>query len=132
MVLYTKCIFHPATPEDGIRISVMSRHTLKDGRTPDPRITPAHYQEWLRILAPPPKLVGGWYKKRLTWEAFEQHYVNYLQEKEPTQQVHKLAQRALENDITILCVEETPEHCHRRLLAEECQRVMPELFVVHR
>ena len=132
MVLYTKCIFHPPAPDDGVRISIMSRHTLNDGKTPDTRITSASYHEWLRTLAPPPHLVGTWYKGQLLWEEFEQHYLHHIRQKETAQQVYVLAQRALSHDITLLCVEETPEHCHRRLLAEECQRIMPEMLIILR
>jgi uncharacterized protein (DUF488 family) len=31
----------------------------------------------------------------------------------------------------LLCAEDTPEHCHRRLLAERLQGVVPGLEVVH-
>ncbi len=38
-MLYTKSILKEKVPSDGIRISVMSRHTLNDGITQDNRIT---------------------------------------------------------------------------------------------
>ena len=46
--------------------------------------------------------------------------------------VLSLAARSITEDITILCVEETPEFCHRRLLADECKKYEPNLQVVHR
>ena len=38
-MLKSKCILSSKKPEDGTRISIMSRHTLNDGKTPDERIT---------------------------------------------------------------------------------------------
>lgn len=37
-MLKTACILSERTEEQGVRISVMSRHTLEDGKTPDKRI----------------------------------------------------------------------------------------------
>ena len=132
MTLYTKSIFKPALLEDGLRISVMSRHTLNDGKTPDNRITPQTYHQWIQSLAPQPELVGKWYKEKIEWDEFEQAYVNHLEEKDITIIVKALARQAIETDITLLCAEETQEHCHRRLLAEECKKYEPALSVVHR
>jgi len=38
MSLSTGCILSPRQESDGTRISVMSRHTLNDGKTSDERI----------------------------------------------------------------------------------------------
>lgn len=132
MTLYTKCIFHNISPADGIRVSVMSRHTLNDGRTIDSRITLQKYDEWLRELAPPSKLVGDWYKQRISWNEFEVRYSQYLRNEQIKEYVKILGERALNADITILCVEDTSNYCHRRLLAEECQRYFSDLKVVHK
>ncbi len=44
-------------------------------------------------------------------------------------EVLNLALRAINEDITLLCKEDTPEKCHRRLLAEECKILIPKLEV---
>ncbi len=129
-MLYTKCIFKPKDATDGRRISVMSRHTLNDGKTPDLRITSKTYDEWMRELAPLPSLVGDYYNRGLPWIEFERNYIEFLGH--ISLLVSNLAQRAVEKDLTLLCVEETTEHCHRRLLAEECQRYFPSLKIEHR
>jgi len=131
MTLYTKCILNPASSEEGVRISVMSRHTLNDGKTPDTRLND-QYLEHLQKLGPPAKLIGDYYKRGLKWEEFEKRYLDYLQNPEIKNLIEDLARRALVKDLTLLCIEETPERCHRRLIAEECQRLMPELKVEHR
>jgi len=51
-MLFTKSIYKPVSVLDGQRISVMSRHTLEDGVTPDPRINSDSYYAYLKILAP--------------------------------------------------------------------------------
>ncbi len=131
MVLYTRCIFPPREAEDGVRISVMSRHTLNDGITPDPRLE-GMYDEWLQELAPPGRLVGSYYKRDLSWGRYHGLYIAFLRSRLAIPHVRELAQRAIHEDITLLCVEPTPECCHRRLLAEECSRWEPRLEIAHK
>ncbi|MBI1968850.1 DUF488 domain-containing protein [Candidatus Woesearchaeota archaeon] len=126
-MLQTKSILLPKEKSDGTRISIMSKHTLNDGVTPHPEITPDSYDEWLHILAPPAKLVGAYYKRGLSWEQFEQRYVVYLRDPKVEMNVQNLAKRGLDSVITILCIESSPEHCHRRLLAQECKKYFPNL-----
>ena len=131
-MLRTKCILSTPVPEDGERDSVMNRHTLTDGKTPDKRITPQQYAGgWLKELAPPSELLGDYYKRGMPWAEYEQRYISFLRTSEPAQAVKKLARRALEKDITLLCIEEDAAYCHRRPLAEECQRYEPSLRVGH-
>ena len=128
-MLKTKSILDPKKELDGYRISVMSRHTLDDGITPHPNITDSSYDVWFKILAPPDKLIGDYYKRGLPWEQFEQRYLEYLQESKVRIEVENLAQLSIDSVVTILCIEDTPEHCHRRLLAEECKKYRPGLKV---
>ncbi|MDP3727949.1 MAG: DUF488 family protein [bacterium] len=43
-----------------------------------------------------------------------------------------LAEQAMTKDIILLCIEETAENCHRRILAEQCLLYYPGLRIVHR
>lgn len=61
-MLKSKSILAPKEETDGTRISIMSRHTLNDGVTPDPRLTPDLYDEHRPVLAAPARAVGGYYK----------------------------------------------------------------------
>jgi uncharacterized protein YeaO (DUF488 family) len=132
-MLYTKSIHKPKSASDGLRISVMSRHTLNDGITPDPEITWESYDLWWKIFAPPDKLVRDYYKRGLPFEEFAKRYLAYLSKEYVCMEVKRLSLRALaEQDITLLCVEESAEKCHRRILAEECQRYTLNLRVEHR
>lgn len=130
-MLFTKSIHAPISPLDGIRISVMSRHTLEDGVTPDSLITLDSYNCWLPSLAPPPKLIGGLYKRDLSWDAFTAQYLAHLQKPAVQATIGRLSRLALRTNLTLLCVEQNAAHCHRRLLAEECQRLTPQIYIEH-
>jgi uncharacterized protein YeaO (DUF488 family) len=134
-MLRTKCIFDPVSKEDGLRISVMSRHTLEDGITPDSRIIPGvSYMEHHVKLAPPPTAVGRWYrsgKGEADWNTFTEEYLGHLDKPEPARKVRRLAKMALRRDVTILCVEPRGEKCHRVILAQRCKDIQPRLEVRH-
>ncbi len=127
--LRTKNIYKLVVPEDGYRISVMSRHTLNDGITPDPFINSKSFDSWMKELAPAPKLIGSYYKRGLNWNDFEKEYLEFLKNPEQTSKILEIIGLALTQRITLLCIEETPEYCHRRLLAEECKRINPDLVL---
>ncbi len=126
-MLRTKCILVPREAEDGLRISVMSRHTLSDGVTPDERITDDLFDVHMPTLAPSLTLIREYYKWRFSRDAFMAQYCNEIYAKEA--QLRALAKRALAQDITLLCIEEGTTFCHRRILAEALQKVEPALEV---
>lgn len=131
MSLSTGCILSPRQESNGTRISVMSRHTLDDGVTPDERIIAwIHFDEWAPKLAPPPKIVWAFYRGGLNWQEYIEAYNGYLKTTDIQELVRQLIERALKQDITILCIEDTPEYCHRRLLAEKCQRIEEKLVIL--
>lgn len=131
--LYTKSIYKKRDPEDATHVSIMSRHTLEDGITPDENILPGEsFDEWMRELAPPTKLVGSYYRKEIEWDEYESAYLDFLRSEEIAPLVEVFARRCTEETITLLCVEDKADNCHRRLLAEELQRKEPGLRVVHK
>lgn len=130
MALFTKCILKPPDAADGIRISVMSRHTLPDGVTPDPRII--HFDLHMPLLGPSPQLIGSYYRRGLPWNEFEMGYLSELRQDKKSLAIQLIANLALTHDVTILCIEDTCEYCHRRLLADACQACEPRLAVEHR
>lgn len=130
MTLMTKSIRSYPNPGDGMRISVMSRHTLSDGITPDPEITIFHFDIWWKDLAPPVKLVGAYYKGNITWDEFAVSYRIYLNNEQRHQSLRKLIDLAKKCNITLLCVEDDPEKCHRRLIAEKCSELDPDLEII--
>jgi len=129
-MIKTKCIYAAIDPEhDGTRISVMSRHTLDDGITPNPQITPDRYDMHIPELAPPLKLVGAYKRGEITWKTFEEGYLFYLRNG-GARHLGEVVRMAEDGIVTLLCVEETPEHCHRRLLAHECLAYDPDLPLI--
>lgn len=129
-MLKTKCIFADISDEDGIRISVMSGLTLEDGITPHPDANKMQFQYTLAPLAPSRTLLGDYYKRGLSWDEYEYRYNQYLSLPDKSYVLDELCKLALNNTVTILCVEESPEKCHRRLIAERCKEHYPNLEVV--
>ncbi|MEQ1500319.1 MAG: DUF488 domain-containing protein [Parcubacteria group bacterium] len=127
-MLLTKSILSDVSVSDGLRISVMSRHTLNDGVTPDKRIK--SFDLHLPIVGPSPKLIGSYYKKEIDWFVFENKYLDEIRSSNKFFIVQMLAEIALVRDVTLMCVEDTPEFCHRRLLAEECKKINPSLKII--
>ncbi len=130
MALYTKCILAPREVADGLRVSVMSRHTHDDGITPDERI--CDYDKHLPELGPSPVLIGSYLKRNLSWEAFAKRYLAEMRRPLAHRCVVSLAATALVSDVTLLCIERGVTYCHRGLLAELCQREFPRLTIIHR
>lgn len=126
-MLKTKSILKPFKKSDGTRISVMSRHTLNDGVTPDQRISSESYDLWMPSLAPPTKLLGDYYRRGLSWSEFEKEYLQYIRQPNNQKEIQELAKKSLTSTITLLCIEDFPKQCHRRILAEECKNYQPNL-----
>lgn len=90
------------------------------------------FDEWMRGLVPPANLVGSYYRKEMGWDEYESAYLDFLRSEEIAPLVEVFARRCTEETITLLCVEDKADNCHRRLLAEELQRKEPGLRVVHK
>lgn len=135
--IFTGSIFkdNKGEEEDGIirKISVMSRHTENDGKTPDQRIEEGiSFDEWRQEFGPPAKLIGAYYRDEISFEKFEKEYLGYLRSEKIKPMVESFAKRCCRESIILLCVEDNPEKCHRRLLAEELKRYEPHLTIVHK
>ncbi len=131
-MLFTACILRNKPHNfGGIRLSVMSRHTLNDGITPDRRITERLYTFHAVDLAPSGKLMGDYYKRDIGWDRFEIRYREEIGTPEKCELIQSLATIALVTNVTLLCIEHTSEECHRRLLAEACLKYEPTLKIEH-
>ena len=127
-MLFTRCILDVHLPLGALRISVMSRHTGSEGKIPDLRL-PGRFDEHRSIIGPSLKLIGRYYRHEIDWNAFRVSYLLELTQGEKSMAVDELIALALDRDIVILCIEEDPTYCHRRLLAEECKRRCPALEI---
>lgn len=84
--------------------------------------------EHLPELAPPEEMLKRYHADK-NWVEYQQAYEELLQEGLDFSSLKP----SLENPgvICLLCTEESPEHCHRRLLAEYLSRQLPQAEVVH-
>lgn len=118
MALRTRCITAEKLPDDGLRISVMSAHILSDGIT---HIRSDMFDEWWRMLSPPLKTRWLYDKGAISWDEFARQYQGYSTSLHVQFALRRLIRIAREGNVTILCSEQMPDHCHRRLIAETCQ-----------
>jgi uncharacterized protein YeaO (DUF488 family) len=128
-MLRTKCIMAPVEENDGFRLCVMSWLTNDKGEPIEDFYKGRVFHDWPKIIAPNPKYVGPFKRKEITWEEFSAHYFEKLRKPQAAKYVQLLSTIASIEDLTLLCSEATPEHCHRSLLAEECKKYRPDLAV---
>lgn len=110
------------SPEYGLRMSVMSRHTLNDGVTPDSRLD-GRWDLHRPQLGPPLKLIGAYYRdSNPSWDEFAERYYDHLTGSDKRNAMAEILLLLNSMHVTLLCIEEFPDKCHRRLLAEilEC------------
>jgi uncharacterized protein (DUF488 family) len=66
-------------------------------------------------LAPTEELLDNWRDDKISWETYEQRFVNLMSDRE----IEKRLDRELFSKPTVLlCSEHKPSHCHRRLIVE--------------
>lgn len=66
--------------------------------------------------APTKELLSGYQKKEISWEEYEAEYARMMEKRNACR---KFMERFSDKEkVCLLCSEPTPEHCHRRLLAE--------------
>jgi uncharacterized protein (DUF488 family) len=79
-------------------------------------------------FAPTKELLDQWHKQEVTWSQYEEIYTAKLKERDI---LHKYGIKQFDGSC-ILCSEETPDNCHRRLLAEYMKKHSPEeIKIVH-
>lgn len=107
-MLYTKSAKKKATKKDGIRICIMRR--------PDEWIK---YDLWIPQLSPSPELREQ-VKNGIGWEKFKIKFQREM--KKQSKLLKFLANSAKQMDITLLCIEDDPNYCHRNLVAKEIKK----------
>jgi uncharacterized protein (DUF488 family) len=68
----------------------------------------------LPILAPSARLFDDYRQGRCDWRQYERQFLDLIREREIERQVP----RSIIADGCLLCSEDRPHHCHRRLVAE--------------
>lgn len=79
-------------------------------------------------FAPTKELLDQWHKQEVTWQEYETIYTNLLKTRDIIQKygIKKF------DGACFLCSEDTPEQCHRRLLAEYMKKhSKEEVRIIH-
>ncbi|MXY87164.1 MAG: DUF488 domain-containing protein [Chloroflexi bacterium] len=78
-------------------------------------------------LAPSDELFKSYRAGDITWDEYSERYLQLLAER----RVERVLDRGLFDDAVLLCSEDSPERCHRRLAAEYLRRQWGEVEIVH-
>lgn len=65
-------------------------------------------------LAPTAEMLDAYKKKKGEWKVYEEQFLNLMKSRE----IEKTLSRDTLTDACLLCSEDKPQHCHRRLVAE--------------
>jgi uncharacterized protein (DUF488 family) len=81
----------------------------------------------LTELAPSPELLDGYRKRQVDWATYEQVFLDLMR----IRRVEDTVPRELIADGCLLCSEDKPHRCHRRLVAEYLRERWGDLEIVH-
>lgn len=81
----------------------------------------------LPILAPSNELLDAYRKSRGDWPSYQSGFLKLMAER----QVEQRIARELIHQGCLLCSEEAPEHCHRRLAAEYLAAKWGDIEICH-
>jgi uncharacterized protein (DUF488 family) len=81
----------------------------------------------LPILAPTAEMLDTYKKKKGEWSAYERDFLALMKSRE----IENNITREQITDGCLLCSEEKPHHCHRRLVAEYLREKWTDLEIVH-
>lgn len=117
MALFSKSVQIAANESDGIRICIM--------RKPDFN---ASWDIWMPTLAPSLYLLHSYQANLIDWPGYVTRFTEEVIIGK-VEHIKLLVDMARSNKITVLCWEQTPEFCHRRLIVEQAKIIDPSLEV---
>ena len=79
------------------------------------------------LLAPTQDLLDGFKKRKGSWEAYEAGFLRLISERH----IEERISRETLDSSCLLCSEEKPHHCHRRLVAEYLSDKWGNLEIQH-
>ena len=79
------------------------------------------------LLAPTQEMLDDYKKKKGSWENYETAFLNLMEERK----IEKELKPGLIAGGCLLCSEDQPHHCHRRLVAEYLERKWGRLDIRH-
>lgn len=81
----------------------------------------------LPVLAPTQEMLDKYKKQRGSWETYETQFLELMQQR----RIEENVSREVVADGCLLCSEDKPHHCHRRLVAEYLQRHWGDVGIAH-
>ena len=78
-------------------------------------------------LAPTKDIIDAARTKKPDWKAWERRFLGLMAER----RIEKTVPRNLMDGSCLLCSEETPDHCHRRLVAEYLRDKWGNIEILH-
>ncbi|MSQ15140.1 MAG: DUF488 domain-containing protein [Dehalococcoidia bacterium] len=81
----------------------------------------------LPALAPTQEMLDAYKKRKGDWLTYERAFLDLMKERD----IKETIQRDLINDSCLLCSEDKPEHCHRRLIAEYLCDQWGDIEIIH-
>lgn len=80
------------------------------------------------LLAPSQDILDAYRKRKGSWEVYEREFRTLMESRRIDR---ALSPAAFARRTALLCSEATPEHCHRRLIAEFLAERWPDVEIVH-
>ena len=81
----------------------------------------------LPALAPTKELLDDYRKRRCDWEAYEDRFIALMRER----QIERTVSKEIVSGGCLLCSEDKPHRCHRRLVAEYLKQHWGDVEIVH-
>jgi uncharacterized protein (DUF488 family) len=78
-------------------------------------------------LAPTKDILEEYRKNKGDWSVYESRFLALLSERKPEERIS----RAMLDHGCLLCSEDKPENCHRRLVAEYFRKKLGDVEIVH-
>lgn len=85
--------------------------------------------EYLHLpeLAPTQEMLDEYKKTKGAWDTYERRFLNLMSER----RIEMTLSPATLDGACLLCSEEKPHHCHRRLVAEYLSEKWPDVVIHH-
>ena len=81
----------------------------------------------LPLLAPTQGMLDAYKKNRGGWQLYELQFLELMRER----QIEREVSAGVLDDACLLCSEDKPEDCHRRLVAEYLRNKWPDVQIVN-
>ncbi len=78
-------------------------------------------------LAPTNELLGAYRQGRISWDAYEERFVDLMK----ARRIESVLPGDVVDNACLLCSEDQPHHCHRRLVAEYLKEHWGDVEIEH-